>query len=51
MAVALDLDRHGALVLHHANQAEHHAAKSFQVEFRVLLRRHEVEFDEQYVWD
>ncbi len=34
-----------------AKQAEHHAKQSFQDEFRVFLRRHEVEFDEKYVWD
>jgi len=34
-----------------ANQKQHHAKKSFQTEFRQLLRRHEIEWDEQYVWD
>lgn len=34
-----------------AKQAEHHAKQSFQDEFRAFLRRHEVEFDEKYVWD
>lgn len=34
-----------------ARQAQHHAVKSFQDEFRELLRRHEMEFDERYVWD
>jgi hypothetical protein len=24
---------------------------SFQAEFRALLRRHEIEFDERYLWD
>jgi putative transposase len=33
------------------NQAEHHQRASFQDEFRAFLRRHEIEFDEQYVWD
>jgi putative transposase len=32
-------------------QEEHHLASSFQDEFRWLLKKHEVEFDEQYVWD
>jgi REP element-mobilizing transposase RayT len=34
-----------------ANQAEHHRAQSFQDEFREILRRHELEWDERYVWD
>jgi putative transposase len=34
-----------------ARQEEHHRKVSFQDEFRELLRRYEMEFDEQYVWD
>jgi putative transposase len=34
-----------------AGQEEHHRKVSFQEEFRELLRRYEVEFDERYVWD
>lgn len=30
-------------------QEQHHARTSFQDEFRTLLRRHEIEFDEQYI--
>ena len=33
------------------NQAEHHRLMSFQDELRFLFRKHNVEFDEQYVWD
>jgi REP element-mobilizing transposase RayT len=33
------------------NQEEHHRAKSYQDEFRAMLRRYGVEYDEQYVWD
>ena len=33
------------------NQREHHQHVSFQDEFRMFLKRYEVEFDEQYVWD
>ena len=32
-------------------QHEHHQRHSFQDEFRALLARHAVEFDERYVWD
>jgi putative transposase len=34
-----------------AQQAEHHRKKTFQEEFRVFLRRYEIEYNEQYVWD
>ena len=34
-----------------AAQDEHHRKVSFQDEFRQLLRRYEIEFDERYVWD
>jgi REP element-mobilizing transposase RayT len=33
------------------NQDEHHRVRSFQDELRAFLRRHQVEFDERYVWD
>ncbi|GIW98342.1 MAG: transposase [Pirellulaceae bacterium] len=33
------------------NQVEHHRRMSFQDELRVLFRRHQIEFDERYVWD
>jgi len=32
-------------------QPEHHARQSFQDELRNWLRRHEIEWDERYVWD
>jgi len=33
------------------NQAEHHAKRPFQYEFREFLKRYDMEFDEEYVWD
>jgi putative transposase len=33
-----------------AGQEEHHRKVLFQDEFRQLLRRYEIEFDERYVW-
>ena len=33
------------------NQEIHHKKESFQDEFRRLLRKYEIEFDERYVWD
>src|SRR5215204_6983497 len=32
-------------------QREHHKKADFKNEFRGLLKRHEVEYDERYVWD
>ena len=34
-----------------ANQQEHHRTRTFQDELRALLRRHEIEWDERYLWD
>jgi len=34
-----------------AGQEEHHHKVSFQEEFRRLLQRYEIAFDERYVWD
>ncbi len=39
------------LVEYIRNQEEHHSKVTFQDEYRAFLRRHAVEFDEQYVWD
>jgi REP element-mobilizing transposase RayT len=32
-------------------QEEHHRDRTFQDELRALLRKHNIEFDERYVWD
>ncbi len=34
-----------------ANQRDHHRRVTFQDEFRQLLVKYEIEFDERYVWD
>ena len=33
------------------NQEEHHHKVSFQDELRALLRKHNLEWDERYIWD
>jgi putative transposase len=43
--------QHGAVLQYVETQEEHHRARTFQEEYRELLRRHGVEFDERYVWD
>jgi putative transposase len=36
---------------HIRTQEEHHRRQSYQDEFRALLDRHAVEYDERYLWD
>ncbi len=43
-----DLD---ALVDYIDRQKEHHEKRTFQDEFRMLLNKYGVEYDEAYVWD
>ncbi len=43
-------DRHEAEA-YVRNQEEHHRTRSFQDEFRALLDRYGIRFDERYVWD
>ncbi len=33
------------------NQEEHHRKATFQDELRALFRKHDISFDERYVWD
>ncbi len=33
------------------NQTEHHRGQSFKDEFVALLRAHNIEYDERYLWD
>ena len=39
------------LVRYIERQEEHHRTRSFQEEYRNLLNKYHVEFDERYVWD
>jgi putative transposase len=39
------------LVKYIKNQEEHHKKVSFQDEFRRLLKKYQIEYDERYVWD
>jgi REP element-mobilizing transposase RayT len=34
-----------------ANQKEHHSKKTFQDEYKAVLKKYEVSYDERYVWD
>ena len=33
------------------NQEEHHRRQTFQDEYRTMLTRYGIEFDEEYIWD
>ncbi len=33
------------------NQREHHRRNDFKQEFLILLQKHEIEYDERYLWD
>ena len=39
------------VVAYISNQARHHQRMTFQDEYRRLLERYQVAFDERYVWD
>ena len=43
-----DIDR---VIAYIANQKEHHSKINFQNEYRAILKRYKVEYDERYVWD
>jgi len=59
--VILLADRYGAfsvgysqlddLIRYVDHQEAHHKTKTFQDEYRELLRKYNVDFDERYVWD
>ena len=34
-----------------ADQREHHRKVTFQEEYLAFLQKHEMEFDERYLWD
>lgn len=34
-----------------ANQKEHHKYRSFQEEFLIFLKKYDVSYDEEYLWD
>jgi putative transposase len=40
-----------ALTRYVDNQEEHHRKRTFQDEYRTILKRYGVEYDERYVWD
>ena len=41
----------GRVVSYIERQEEHHRRVTFKDEFRALLKRYEIDYDERYVWD
>ena len=50
-AFSVSLSQLDAVLQYVEAQQEHHRTRTFQEEYRELLRRHGVDFDERYVWD
>lgn len=50
-AFAVGHDRIDVVRAYIVRQAEHHAVRSYQEEYRTLLREFGLEWDERYVWD
>ena len=50
-AFAVSFSNLDAVKRYIANQAEHHRKRTFREEFVALLERHEIEFDERYLWN
>ena len=50
-AFSVSLSQFEAVLQYIETQPEHHRTRTFQEEYRELLRRHGIDFDERYVWD
>jgi len=50
-AFSLGLSQKQALLRYIDAQEEHHRKVTFQEEYRKLLQKYEVEYDERYVWE
>ena len=50
-AFSVSQSNSGKVVTYIEGQVEHHQRFDFQTEYRGLLERHGIEYDERYVWD
>ncbi len=48
---SVSLSQVGKVTKYIETQARHHRRVSFQEELRALFKRHQIEYDERYVWD
>jgi hypothetical protein len=49
-AFSLGMSQKKTAVRYIRHQQKHHAAESYQQEFRTLLDAYDVDYDERYVW-
>jgi len=50
-AFSIGFSQRAALLEYIDSQEAHHRTRTFQEEYRELLRKYDIEFDERYVWD
>ena len=50
-AFSVSVSQLETIIAYIKNQEEHHQKMTFQEEFMVLLKKHNVEYDERYLWD
>jgi len=50
-AFAVCLSQMDSVKKYIVNQQEHHRVQSFQEEFLAILKKHNIEYDERYIWD
>ena len=50
-AQSVSPSRKQSVISYIENQVEHHRVNSFQDEFRLLLDKHEIDYDEKYIWE
>ena len=50
-AFSVSQSQSGKVIKYIQEQEQHHRKKDFKTEFREFLKRHEIEYDERYVWD
>jgi putative transposase len=50
-AFSVSQSQSGKVIKYIQEQETHHCKQDFKTEFREFLERHEIEYDERYVWD
>ena len=50
-AFSVSQSQSGKVIKYIQEQETHHRKQDFKTEFREFLERHEIEYDERYVWD
>ena len=50
-AFSVSVSKLDGIIMYIENQEEHHRKMSFQEEFIALMKKHNLEYDERYVWE